>query len=155
MGLGLITDLTKRVKDFNEGLKSNSFLKDIVQDNDWFIVDLNADDQLYNEGINNLGVHISDYKPYTEYTVELKKAEGKPYNRVTLHDEGNFAGSFYVEIGADRFTIKAGDWKTIDLTKKYGSQILGLTPKNKMRFLVEYVIPELLDIRNKYLYGKK
>lgn len=155
MGLGLINDLRNRVKEFNEGLESNSFLKEIVQENSWFIVDLNTDDQLYNQGINNLGVSISDYQPYADYTIELKKAEGKPYNRVTLHDEGDFAGSFYVEIGSDRFTIRASDGKTIDLTRKYGDQILGLTDKNKMRFLVEYVIPELLEIRKKYLYGKK
>lgn len=155
MALARLNDLRKRVQEFNDGLQSNEYLKEIIEDNEWFIVDLNADDQLYNHGINNLNVSISDYQPYADYTVEYKKATGQPYNRVTLHDEGSFSGSFYIEIGSDRFTIKASDSKTLDLVRKYGEQILGLTLKNKVRFLVEIVIPGMMEKRNKVLFNGK
>ena len=79
-----ITDLRKRVADFNEALTSGRIIQNIIWDNEAYIVDLNAEEQLFEQGINRLGVEISDYAPYSPVTIAIKEAKGQPTNRVTL-----------------------------------------------------------------------
>lgn len=154
MGLNLIVNLLNRTKDFESKLKEGVFIREIILENETFIVNLNAEDQLFDQGINSLGVHIDDYAPYSEYTIEIKKAKGQPYNRVTLHDEGDFANSIFIEAGNDQFEIKAADSKTQALIRKYGRQILGLTNENLHEVIWKYIYPELLKETKKYIYGK-
>jgi len=153
--MDLITDLIKRVKEFNDGLTSGLYISEIILKNEAFIIDMNATDQLFNQGVNNLGVSIDDYMPYSPYTIEIKKLKGQPYNRVTLHDEGDFEESFFLEVGNEKFEVKAADFKTLDLIKKYGRQILGLTEENISELIWKYIYPELEEKRNKLIYGKK
>lgn len=155
MGLGLIKSLNDRVKEFNKGLESGLFISNILMDNEAYIVEMNATDQLFDQGVNNLGVDISDYMPYAPITIQIKHDKGQPYNRVTLHDEGDFAGSFFVQVDNDKFEIKAGDFKTLDLMNKYGKQILGLTSENIAELIKSYILPGIIEERNKLIYGKK
>lgn len=150
----IINDLRKRVKEYDEGLKSGLFVSEIILENEAFIVNMNSELQLYDQGVNNLGVSISDYKPYAEMTIEIKKQKNQPYDRVTLHDEGDFAGSFFLQVGNENFEIKAGDFKTVDLMKKYGRQILGLTNENITQLIWQYIYPDLKTTTKKYIYGK-
>ena len=90
-----ITDLRKRVADFNEALTSGRLIQDIIWKNEAYIVDMNAEEQLFEQGINRLGVDISDYAPYSPVTIEIKRLKGQPTNRVTLRDEGDFESSFF------------------------------------------------------------
>jgi hypothetical protein len=150
----ILTDLSKRVKEFNEGLKSGVFISSIILENEAFIVNLNSEVQLYDQGVNNLGVSISDYKPYSEYTISIKQQKGQPYDRVTLHDEGDFSGSFFLQVGTENFEIKAGDFKTVDLMNKYGRQILGLTDESLKELIWSYIYPDLKTTTRKYIYGK-
>lgn len=142
----LIEQLMDRVQTFNEGLTNGEYIQEIILDNEAFICDMNAEEQLYEQGINRLGVSIADYAPYSPYTIEIKREKGQPYNRVTLRDEGDFEGSFYIEADREKFQIKAEDWKAEHLTMKYGNQILGLTDENIGEVRHEYVYPELLEI---------
>lgn len=153
-GLQSILDLQKRVILFNDGLTSGKFIQQIVWDNDAYIVDLNAENQLYEQGVNNLGVDIMDYAPYTPLTISIKEEKGQPTNRVTLRDEGDFEASFFLDVNDKQFEIKASDFKTEDLIKKYGRQILGLTPENISRVIWEYIYPDLLTKANNVIYGK-
>ena len=148
-----ITDLRKRVADFNEALTSGRIIQNIIWDNEAYIVDLNAEEQLFEQGINRLGVEISDYAPYSPVTIAIKEAKGQPTNRVTLRDEGDFESSFYLEVGDKQFEIKASDFKTEDLIKKYGRQILGLTNENIAKLIWQYVYPDLLTKAKKTIYG--
>ena len=148
-----ITDLRKRVEDFNEALTSGRIIQNIIWDNESYIVDLNAEEQLFEQGINRLGVEISDYAPYSPVTIAIKEAKGQPTNRVTLRDEGDFESSFYLEVGDKQFEIKASDFKTEDLIKKYGRQILGLTNENIAKLIWQYVYPDLLTKAKKTIYG--
>lgn len=152
--MGLIENLRDRVIAFNNGLKSGEFIQNIILENEPFIVDMNAQDQLFEQGINRLGVSIMDYEPYKPGTVEAKIAEGKPYDRVTLRDEGDFESSFYIEADREKFKIKASDWKAEDLEKKYGQQIFGLTDENKGVLITEYIYPDLLAMAKNMVYGK-
>lgn len=149
-----ITDLRKRVADFNEALTSGWLMQDIIWSNDAYIVDMNAEEQLFERGVNRLGVEIMDYAPYSPVTIEIKEALGQPTNRVTLRDEGDFESSFFLEVGDKQFEIKASDFKTEDLIKKYGRQILGLTDENIAILIWQYIYPDLMDEAKKQIYGK-
>lgn len=150
----LIDNLRQRVTEFNELLQSGRLIQSIILGNEYVITDMNSEDQLYEQGINRLGVNIMDYAPYSPLTIEIKKEKGQPYNRVTLRDEGAFEQSFYVEADTQQFTIKAADWKTEDLIQRYGRQILGLTEENKIILIWEYIYPELKAKTKEYIYGK-
>jgi hypothetical protein len=106
---------------------------------------MNSQVQLYEQGVNRLGVSIMDYQPYTETTIAIKKEKGQPYDRVTLRDTGDFHASFYITTTDKDFEIKASDSKTQGLKKKYGNQILGLTEEHVAEVAAEYVYPALLD----------
>lgn len=150
----LIDNLRQRVTEFNGLLQSGRLIQSIILENEYVITDMNSEDQLYEQGINRLGVNIMDYAPYSPLTIEIKKEKGQPYNRVTLRDEGDFEQSFYVEADRQQFTIKAADWKTEDLIQRYGRQILGLTEENKIILIWEYIYPELKAKTKEYIYGK-
>lgn len=152
--MNIIADLYKRVVIFNEGLVSGMYIQRIIMDNEAYIVDLNAQDQLYEEGINRLGVSIMDYAPYRPLTIAIKEQKGQPTNRVTLRDTGDFENSFYLEVGDKQFEIKASDWKTESLIKKYGRQILGLTDENISSLIWDYIYPDLMKKAREIILNK-
>lgn len=152
--MGKIDDLLKRVVKFNDELTSGRLVQKIIWDNEAYIIDMNAEEQLFEQGINRLGVEISDYAPYSLVTIAIKEAKGQPTNRVTLRDEGDFESSFYLEVGDKQFEIKAADFKTEDLIKKYGRQILGLTDENISILIWKYIFPDLMAETKKQIYGK-
>jgi hypothetical protein len=151
----IITDLRDRVVKVNEDLTSGKMIQKIIQENEAAIIDMNAQEQLFESGENSLGVSIASYAPYTPITIEIKRMKGQPTNRVTLRDEGDFESSFYLVISDKQFEIKASDWKTEELVEKYGSSILGLTKGNIASLTWDYIYPELMDTFKKELYGKQ
>ena len=124
-----------------EALDVKEVWKQALQDNEEFIVELNSEDQLFEKGINSQGVSIADYKPYTPFSVKIKKEKGQPTGRVTLRDEGDFHLSFYLAISDDEMEIKASDEKVGSLSRKYGESILGLTESNLNEVVEVYVRP--------------
>lgn len=152
--MSLLSDLRDKAKLFESNILNNEYVKTIIIENKEFIADMNATDQLYDKGINSLGVNISSFAPYSKLTIEIKKEKGQPYNRVTLYDEGEFHSSFYLEITDEGFEIKASDWKEGKLTQGYGDSILGLTKENINQLIWEYIYPELCKIRDNIFYEK-
>lgn len=152
--MNIIADLYKRVVIFNEGLVSGMYIQRIITDNEAYIVDLNAQDQLYEEGVNRLGVSIMDYAPYRPLTIAIKEQKGQPTNRVTLRDTGDFESSFYLEVSDKQFEVKASDWKTEALIKKYGRQILGLTDENISSLIWDYIYPDLMEKAREVILNK-
>lgn len=142
--MSIIEQLRDRVTRYNEGLTSGQYISEIIEENEAYIVELNADIQLYEEGINSLGVSIADYMPYTPLTIRIKEAKGQPTDRVTLRDEGDFEKSFYLVVGSEQFEIMAEDWKTEQLIQKYGRSILGLTDENIAKIVNNIIYPQLL-----------
>ena len=61
----LIDNLRQRVTEFNELLQSGRLIQSIILENEYVITDMNSEDQLYEQGINRLGVNIMDYAPYS------------------------------------------------------------------------------------------
>lgn len=149
MSLNRIIDLHNRVSAFKNDI--GIIIQNIVYENEAYIVDMNTEDQLYQRGVNALGVDISDYKPYSHITIEIKRLKNQPTNRVTLRDTGDFHSSFYIFAGTEQFEINAKDTKTKDLIAKYGRQILGLTNENISSLIWDYIFPDLRDQLDKYL----
>ena len=56
-----IEDLLERVETVERGLTSGEWIQQIIFDNEAYIVDMNVEDQLYEQGVNALGVSIDDY----------------------------------------------------------------------------------------------
>lgn len=154
-GLQSIQDLRNRVVVFNNGLSSGGYIQQIIWDNDAYIIDMNAEEQLFEQGINRLGVDIMDYAPYSPLTIAIKEEKGQPTNRVTLRDTGDFETSFFLEVSDKQFEIKAADFKTEDLIKKYGRQILGLTNENIAVLIWQCIFPDLLKRAKTVIYGKE
>lgn len=108
------------------------------------IVELNKD-QLF-EGIDSKG---NETRPgYTSFTRFVKQQQGKPSDRVTLKDTGEFYSKFFLRLTGDMYSIDSTDSKTPDLKEKYGSDILGLTSESK-RITWQTVKPNIVQaIRN-------
>ena len=149
----IITDLRDRVMDFNTKLTDGTLISKIVVENEAYIVDMNAEVQLFEHGENALGVDISSYRPYSPLTIQIKKMKGQPTNRVTLRDEGDFESSFFLQVNNEQFEIKAADFKTEELIQKYGKAILGLTDANLQELIWQYIFPDLMKEAKETIYG--
>ncbi len=142
-----LDELISRLKSFEDEIIK--VIEEVVRENDNIILDMNAEDQLFQKGITRTGVEIASFDPYAPLTIKIKKLKGQPTSRVTLRDEGDFHRSLYVEYQAEGFRIKASDWKTEDLMLRYGGEILGLTDDNFYGFAVDYVKPALNELLKK------
>ncbi len=102
-----------------------------------FIIKMNTDDQLFKDGINNLGVTLESIGgSYTSFTISEKTRKGQPTDRITLKDTGDFYSSFRIELGSDFFEITANTIKDgTDLRSRWGDEILGLTDENLQRLI--------------------
>lgn len=149
--MDIIKDLIRKVNEVESGLKGGIYVKNIIKENEAYILDMNTEDQLFEKGVNNLNVQIKSYMPYSQLTISIKRLKGQPYDRVTLRDTGEFHSSFYIEYNDDFFEIKAADEKTDDLIKRYGRYILGLTDENLKILIWEYVYPDIMEKVKKVL----
>ena len=144
-GLEAIVALRNKVEELSRQLDDHVLVQDIVRENESVVLELNTQNQLYDKGINSLGIDISSYAPYKQVTVRIKRGKGQPFNRVTLRDTGDFHRSFYVELFPDSFSIQSTSVLTRELVKKYGDSIFGLTDDN-IGYLSEIIIlPSLLS----------
>lgn len=139
----IIQNLSATITQFEKSIPD--LIAKVITDNQEFIIDMNAESQLYDKGINRFGVDISDYAPYSQITIEIKREKGQPYNRVTLRDEGAFESSFFIEFLNDGFRISASDAKAAALTRKYGDGILGLTDENLQVVIRDYIKPFIFE----------
>ena len=89
-----LENLLQKVRTVRENIPN--YIKEAVANSSEAIIDANVS-QLYDKGINRLGVSIMDYAPYTPATVAIKRAKGQPTNRVTLRDTGDFHNDFFIK----------------------------------------------------------
>lgn len=136
--------IAQRVRDFQRDIPD--LIRVVCEENAHVLVEMNADQQLYDEGIDTRGIAIHSYAPYAAMTVRIKEEKGQPTDRVTLRDTGAFEDSIYIQFTGDQMTFAAADWKTEDLILKYGETILGLTSENQSEFAHRYIKPTLREI---------
>lgn len=124
-----------------------------------FIIELNTigqpTAQLYEKGINSLGVSLGNYK---ESTIKGGKsylgkiAKGQRYDHITLLDTGEFYDTFFVNaLGLRGFSIEAdGQKEDTNLLERYGKDIIGLTDEN-LQILTEFIKPYYIRAAKKIL----
>lgn len=141
--MNAIQSMIDALRDFRQ--REGEYILGSVRENEAVVIDMNAEEQLFEKGENRLGVSIADYRPYSPVTIEEKRMRGQPYNRVTLRDTGDFESSFYIRYSGDSFEITASDWKTDDLVRKYGKEIFGLNRDNLDELIRSYILPFLRE----------
>lgn len=142
-----IANLISRLKGLESSIQTT--IAQVIKANEGVIIDMNTQEQLYEQGVNSDNVEISSYQPYTPFTVSIKQGKGQPTGRVTLRDEGDFYSGWYIEFMPDGFKLGSSDSKADKLGKKYGYQIFGLTDANLDELTIQYILPELLTLINK------
>ena len=138
----VFTNKLNAVRTYNQNIYAIAF--DEVLTNADFIVELISEEQLFEQGIRGDEVSIADFAPYSPLTVQIKQAKGQPTDRVTLRDTGDFHGSFFIKVGSDHFEVKATDWKTEELVKQFGEEILEFTDENLNEVIWSYIYPALM-----------
>ena len=74
-GLNAILNLRAKLSAINDSLRDNTLVIASLSKpiNEAQICELNSEQQLYDYGVNALGVDISDYQPYAPLTVYIKR----------------------------------------------------------------------------------
>lgn len=126
--MGTVKDYIDNIDKLKKLIPSKT--ENIIKKNENYILDFNRDVQLFQEGINSLGVKL---KRYSKNTINIKQSQGKPFDRTTLFDTGNFTNNFKLKINNGKYSIFSTDEKTSDLQDKYGSEIFGLTEINQKK----------------------
>lgn len=110
-----------------------------------YIIDLNTQEQLFEQGIDSLGNSLGEY---SDFTVEVKKLKGQRFDHITLRDSGDFYNSFQVNVGKNFFVINADPIKDdTNLFTEFGVDIVGLTDTSKNElslFIKDFFIEETL-----------
>ena len=150
-GLNSILSLISTFNTVEKNLNDGVYVRKSLEDHKAQVIKANVD-QLYEYGVNRLGVRIDSYAPYAPYTVFLKKQRGQPYDRVTLRDTGAFHKSFEIVFEPAEFYITASDPKTQELVDKYGANIFGLTRENINEIAHLYVEPDTLNQMRKEIF---
>lgn len=140
-----ITELIDKLESYEEEI--NKYMEAATIEAADTIIDMNIG-QLYDTGENRDGQKITP--EYAPATVEIKRAKGQPTNRVTLRDTFKWQASFWIQYYQDGFEIKASDWKTEQLTMKYGEEILGLQDESVKWLNENFYLPRLIrELKNK------
>lgn len=98
-------------------------------------------EQLFADGVDELGQIIGTYSRYTEL-LNPEKTEGTPY---TLYDTGAFYDSLIITVLGDSIEIDGNGLKTdefgqqTDLFQEYGYEIIGLTEESKTKLAKELI----------------
>lgn len=150
-GLDELRHRLEALKRFRSSI--NELVRQIIDDLDYVLIDLNVQSQLYELGIDSEGTSLMSFAPYSPMTRKMKFLKHQPTDRVTLYDMGDFHRSFRVVTTAESFVIEATDIKTERLQFKYGDAIIGLTDENMSMFMQEYMYPELARILQEWLEG--
>lgn len=134
-----------------KALKPLELFAEVVEENKEYIADLNTS-QL-EKGKDSNDENISPDYLMPEYA-KLKMSMGSqaPLGVPNLYLEGNFYEGFYSEPGKDGgIFISSKDSKTGKLTKKYGTNIFGLTDKSKADLKTVTLPNFLTKLRNELL----
>lgn len=142
-----VTDILEKASNLNEDI---AWLLSIDNGVKKKIVEFNTIDQLRDKGIDALNDTLGDY---SEVSVEVF---GKREGHITLEQDGDFYHSFRVTVQKDSFNINANSIKqgpkgTIDLTTRFGDEIIGLTDENRDKVTELILINTIKYVRKQLL----
>jgi len=135
------------IKRFNNviNLDQDAIISNILRDAEFqrFIIDLNTEEQLFEQGIDSLGASLGDY---TDFTKTVKSIKGQRIDHITLEDTGEFHKSFAIKVQNGGFLITAdGQKEDTNLLEEYGKEILGLTDEN-LQIVIDAIKEKLIPI---------
>lgn len=113
-------------------------LLEIVKRNEHIALDFNIEQLLAGE--DSKGKKLEP--PYSERTIEYKKAKNQPFDRVTTRDEGEFHQKFYLITEKFPILFDSHSLKTPKLTNQYGPDLFGTNKENTVEFVRE-IKPEI------------
>ncbi len=125
----------------------NAILKILKQD----IIDINRDDNLFNEGIGTDGNVLGVYSKATEQITQgrqgagFPKRAGSPFN---FYDTGEMFKSFDLRVGRDSFTIFNTSDSLNAFSQRTGipeNRIIGLPKDDQRKVNFEMILPLLRD----------
>jgi hypothetical protein len=135
-------DRVKKILDNAIALDEDRIINQILSNKSFqeFIIDLNTEGQLFDKGINSLGVKLSDIGGlYSPVTIELSKAKGRPKksaSSINLFDTGDYYKSFKIVLFNDSFDIVSDPIKNdSNLFDDWGKEIEGLTEENLQKVI--------------------
>ena len=153
MAFEALKEVLERTLQLNVNLVMRSLFlqEDDLED---VIIELNTQDQLFDQGIDAKGVTLESIGgSYAPITVSIKRTEGLPFDRITLRDTGEFYKSFRVVVESDGFVIEADTLKNgVDLTTRWGNDILGLTDQS-IEKLAFFIRPLVVEFVRQYMLG--
>jgi len=87
---------------------------------------------------------------YAPATIRYKKKKGDPYDRVTLHDYGDFYGGLRLKQYATKMELVSQDPKSEALQEKYKPTILGLNDQHMVETR-QWIYPQVFNYSNRLL----
>ena len=125
-----------------------SFEDRSIQD---YILQLNADEQLFNEGVDADGRVVGFYSRYTEEINRGKSFAGKEKKageRYFFYDTGKLFDSFFIRIDDDGIIIGNTDLEKLEDIMTDPKRLLGLTDESRA-----ILIAEILPMIRNYILG--
>lgn len=130
---GIVKQVVKNIRS----LKEDRILYDVLKDNTQLhkdIIDLNTEQQLYEQGVFADGTPTPQYAPVTlQYKNTIAGALGRDTrtDHMTFKDTGEMYESEKLKVNKDGFTLSMDTVKDgIDLQKFEGRPIVGLTEQS-------------------------
>lgn len=131
-------------------LDENQLISEVLSNREFqeFIIDLNTQGQLFEKGIDSLGVSLGDYAATTiEGTSNFKgkKEKGQRFDHITLNDTGKFYKSFKIVLSAKSFRIVAdGQKDNVNLLEEFRN-VLGLTDEH-LQIVIDALRQKIIPI---------
>jgi hypothetical protein len=141
-----VTDILTKASNIDESIAWVVSIDNGVQNK---IIELNTIDQLFNKGIDALGQSLGEY---SETSINFY---GKRRGHIQLYDTNEFYESFVVLVRKDSLVIRANTFKqgekgTVDLTDRFGDEIIGLTDEN-LEVITEMILINIIKYVKKQL----
>ena len=116
-------------------------LSDVINTNSNALKEILTERQLFDKGQDSRGSRI---KPsYAQTTISIKRKKNQPTDRVTLKDSGDYYDSISFEGKTKTMVITASIGYASFLSKKYGSDILGVQDMGFETFYNKYIEPQM------------
>jgi hypothetical protein len=139
-------------------LDENQLIKEVLSNKEVqrFIIDLNTQGQLFEKGIDALGVSLGDYAATTiEGTSNFngKKEKGQRFDHITLNDTGKFYKSFKIVLSAKSFSIVAdGQKDDVNLLEEFRN-VLGLTDEH-LQIVIDALRQKIIPLFKRKIFAR-
>lgn len=137
MNLKPLEKARKKLKDIEASIYQD--LAKAILANKELLVEIQNQGQLFQKGEDSKGFALRP--SYASATVNYKRRNKQPTDRVTLKDTGSFYESVAIEVKGEQMIITASVPYTKYLLSRYGQDIFGVQKIAFKEFLQRYYLP--------------